>query len=250
MTLRFLSISNKLFFVNLYMKIKLSIFVIPLLFLLNCKKQATLDPPMEEPPKIDTSSKVMFVHASPNTPKLDIYNGANILNISNFSYFSNSIYYGISTDSLKSRVKIYNTTSTLRKDSFNIVSKKYYTAFLQDVLSNLSFQLVEDDLTPPVQGKAKIRIAQMSPGSGSFDIKTPGATINLFSNCTFKSVTGFLNTNAANYTFEISDSGSSIPFFTINNLNLVAGKSYTLVLRGQLTGTGNQSFNYSLITNN
>jgi hypothetical protein len=113
---------------------------------------------------------------------------------------------------------------------------KYYSLFGFDSTTNFKVSLVEDDRTAPATGKINMRFLNFYKGSVTIDIKN--VTTNLFttrstndhaSNGTY---TQYTSMNPGSYSLGVFVAGSSVNLFQLPAIDFVAGKSYTLVLRG------------------
>ena len=92
-----------------------------------------------------------------------------------------------------------------------------------------------DDLTAPSANKAKIRLANLTPGAVKIDVYIKGAD-SLFANKGFASVSAFKEIDPAVTTLEIREAGQSAVKIEVP-LTLQAGKIYTLSTNGIWTSS-------------
>src|SRR5690606_35704991 len=95
-----------------------------------------------------------------------------------------------------------------------------------------TFELIQvtDDLTAPKTDKAKIRFIHLSPDAGKLNLVT-GDT-KLAENVSYKSASAFKEVDAKKTSFDIVDPDAKQTLFTVENLELVKGKIYTIWVAG------------------
>ncbi len=209
------------------MKKLLSIATLAVIVFSSCKKS---DSPVD--------ANIRFVNLSPNSNSLSM-NANNALLIGNVSYGSASTYKPISSNS--PLVTIIDPSSSIATPlvSANLLIQPsiYYSFFLFDSTSSAKVSLVIDDRTLPASGKCNIRFLNFYKGSVSVDIKR-GGTTNLFTARTTNdhtvtaSYSQYTSFDAGSFSLGAFVAGTSVSLFQLPNIDFVAGKSYTLVLRG------------------
>lgn len=110
--------------------------------------------------------------------------------------------------------------------------------------------IVEDDLTAPSAGKAKIRFANQTPDAPAMDVLVKGGAA-IFTNKEFTTVSEFIVVDPASaYVLEIHQTGNSTVKFEIPAFNVEANKIYTVYSNGLWAGTvGNDAFSAHVIVN-
>jgi len=228
------------------MKKYLSIIFLAIIVSSSCKKTETVG-----------DANIRFVNLSPNSNSLNM-NANNALLIGNVVYGSASSYRPISANN-----PLVNIIDPLSSSSTPMVSANlliqpsiFYSFFLFDSTSSAKVSLVVDDRTLPATGKCNIRFLNFYKGSVSVDIKRGGAT-NLFIarttndhavTPTFSQYTSF---DAGSFSLGAFVAGTSVSLFQLPNIDFVAGKKYTLILRGlSAATTGPQSMVLVPITDN
>jgi hypothetical protein len=112
-------------------------------------------------------------------------------------------------------------TQTERLDS----GKRYTVVALRDAEGNMALDVIADNLTPPSEGKAKVRLINAAPNFGEVDVIRQNDI-----------ATGYKDVDASTTTLEVREKGQNRPALHISNMNLEAGKMYTIVVAG---GTAN-----------
>lgn len=155
--------------------------------------------------------------------------------------------------------KIMGGTSTLATQPLNIEKDKNYSYFIYNTgtTNATTGLLVNDDLTAPVTtpapGKVKIRLVHIGQGIGTVGGQGTAAPINLseaqtvgyadrIPNVTFGTASQFLEINAGTFNLAITTGTAPSNNFQFNvgdgtgtgtgTKNFVAGKIYTIVVRG------------------
>lgn len=228
------------------MKKFLSIVTLAIIAFSSCKKT---DSPVD--------ANIRFVNLSPNSNSLNM-NTNNSLLIGNVVYGSASTYRPISSNS--PLVTIVDPSSSIATPlvSANLLIQPsiFYSFFLFDSTSSAKVSLVIDDQTLPASGKCNIRFLNFYKGSVSVDIKR-GGTTNLFTARTTNdhavtpNYSQYTSFDAGSFSFGAFVAGTSVSLFQLPNINFVAGKNYTLILRGSsAVSTGPQAIVLVPITDN
>jgi len=228
------------------MKKFVSIIALTIIAFSSCKKTETVG-----------DANIRFVNLSPNSNSLNM-NANNSLLIGNVVYGSGSSYRPISANNPLVTIIDPLTSSSTPMVSANLLIQPsiFYSFFLFDSTSSAKVSLVVDDRTLPATGKCNIRFLNFYKGSVSVDIKR-GGTINLFTSRTtndhavtptFSQYTSF---DAGAFSLGTFVAGTSVSLFQLPNIDFVAGKNYTLILRGlSAVLTGPQSMILVPITDN
>jgi hypothetical protein len=137
-------------------------------------------------------------------------------------------------------------TITLTADSYNSI-------FLYDSLSKVQPSTITDDRTAPPAGKVNIRFFNFVNGAVSLDIVRAGTT-KIFSSRTFldhvnnATLTKYTSFDPGPFSVSAVIAGSSVLIANLPSMDATAGKSYTLVVKGFLGGTGAQAVSLTPIT--
>jgi hypothetical protein len=93
-------------------------------------------------------------------------------------------------------------------------------------------RIVDDLLTAPAEGLAKVRVVHGSADAGEVDVVVPGSEAALFDGVDFQSVTGYEETAPINGPVAIRGAGDAGVLATIANTRFDAGRFYTIVIVG------------------
>jgi hypothetical protein len=114
--------------------------------------------------------------------------------------------------------------------------KRYTVVAFRDAQGNLALDVITDNLAPPSNGKAKVRVINAASNSGEVDVIRKSDQKPLFKGVNVDRATDYKDVDAATTTFEVRERGQDKPTLLISNVNLEAGKMYTIVMAG---GTAN-----------
>jgi hypothetical protein len=114
--------------------------------------------------------------------------------------------------------------------------KRYTVVALRDGQGHMALNVIVDNLTQPSEGKAKVRLINAAPNFGQLDVISQNDRKLLFRDITVDTATGYEDVDASTTTLVVLKKGQKKPVLLISNLNLEAGKMYTIVMTG---GTAN-----------
>ncbi len=186
-------------------------------------------------------SAVAVINGYSGNPSLDFYLDNQKVNTQPFLYQQSTEYIQIFSGIRKFTVTNSGTTKILIDGAIEVPDGRYYSIFLAKKnaasVDSIVATVVEDDLSSPSNGKAKIRFANLTPDGNSVDLYVRGAGATgaevLFERQVFKSVSNFKEVGAGTKLFEIRESGTPNSSLKLEvTLNLVAGKIYTLSTNG------------------
>lgn len=197
----------------------------------------------------DTAS-VMFVNGCPGSAQnMDAKaDDKNVDGGSNISFRGNSGYrYVKAGSSVKLDFYITNLGTPVTSQLVNITAGKHYSAYAAGVITNPKFVIAEDDLTSPGTNSAKIRFVNLSN-----DLLSVTANVQndiIASGLGSLAVSGYLTVQAGNYELKAGDPTNINTVVTTGVSTLAAGVTYTLMLTGTLTGSGESALKLTLIAN-
>lgn len=130
---------------------------------------------------------------------------------------------------------------------FNTQADKYYSVYAVGPSRNVEAIVLEDDITLPSSGKAKIRIMNYSFDSGPIDIVIRGGA-TLASRLNFKDSKNFFEIDPGIYTIDIIDSNTKVILRSKTNVIIDAKSVYSIWARGfrTLPSSGNTNSGYVL----
>lgn len=183
-----------------------------------------------EPAKV---AFVSFYHGSPDAPDLDILINSQRLNVLPFKYSDHSNYLSFLPGSRRIKFTPVNASNAYIDTALTFQVDKAYSLFVVDKLQQMDILVVKDSLVTPAAGNARVRIINLSPDSPEVDLASTGTSnTTLFSNLSFKEDSEFKEVTAGTYNFQIKKSGSADVVLSVPNVDLVAGRNFTLLFRG------------------
>lgn len=96
--------------------------------------------------------------------------------------------------------------------SFPTKADAYYSVYALGTAQKVEPVVLEDDLTLPAPGKAKLRVMNYSPDAGPVDVVITGGApqpITVASNLTYKGVRDFFEIDPGTYTIEVRVAGTT-----------------------------------------
>jgi hypothetical protein len=194
-----------------------------------------------------STTNLRFINLSPNAGALDVYTNSSLV-VGNVGYGSASSYQSINAAATAVSFTQAGTTSMIGSGTVAFNANSYYSAIVYDSVATIKGNLFQDDRTAPPTGKAFIRFFDYANVNSSIDILRSGTTpVKLFSSRNY--VDHITTLSYISYTaidpgiFNVSAvvAGTSSTITQLPNFEAVAGKSYTLVLKGFSGGTGTQA---------
>ncbi len=217
-----------------------------LLLLAGCKSD---DPPTNNNGGGGTggTAKVMAVHASPGSIAIDLYVDTSRVN-ANLAYPGNTGYITVTAGIHSLKATIAGTQTTLISvPLFPVPENVVVSAFAADTGLTLTATAFSDTLTAPAASKARIRYINMMPRSTAVDVyldtsTTASATLD------FKVGTSFSSIDAGQHSVQFKS--GTVVVATLSNYSFVAGKIYTVWLKGLSGTTGITAPGVEVILNN
>jgi hypothetical protein len=193
---------------------------------------ATSTAPSGQDAKMADKALVRFINATPS-PK-DLYFG-DVSAFSNVGPEAASAYSEL--PATRQEFKLFTAGSgagtPLATNSESPTAGQHYTVVaMNGVNGSAMLNPVSDDLAAPEAGKAKVRVIHAAPGVKKVDIYTAGSEKAILDGVAFKDATNYKEVDPQVTQIDVRSGNSKASAVTIRNLNLVAGKLYTLVLMG------------------
>jgi hypothetical protein len=192
-------------------------------------------------------SRILFVHASPDAPAVDIFYGLRQV-ADGLAFPSNTPYRWVLSGSRTVRVNVDDTRTTVIKAAVTLDPRKAYSVFAVDRVSSIAPLVLVDDLTPPAPGNAHVRFVHLSPDAPAVDVALDGGAV-VFGNKAFKESTPFTPLPAGTYDLEVRVAGTTTVALDLDPITLQAGRIYTVFAKGLLGGTGTQALGAQIIVN-
>lgn len=191
---------------------------------------------------------VMFVHASPDAPGVDIRLGL-LPAARNLVFGKNTPYRFTLSGNRNIKVNVTGTNTTVMEANARLQRGNFYTVFAADKVANIGPVVLVDDLTPPAAGKAHVRFVHLSPDAPAVDVAVANGGPVLFGNRAFKSATDFTPLPAGTYDLEVRVAGTNTVALPLPGVTLLPGRIYTVYAKGLLAGTGAQALGAGVIVN-
>lgn len=200
-----------------------TLFILPLFVILtSCAKG--------DDPKTNIAA-ITVIHASPGLPPIDIYiNGGRINGDSIIAYTDTIPYKFVSSGSLPIVIRKNISTISYISKNLDLQSEKYYSFFVTGKPDAVTYLLTEDNLIPPVSGKAKLRFLNLSPDSSPLGFRLNSSN-TLFTAKDYKSYTDFVSIDPGNYTIGIYEEGNSSAL-SQQTIEVEAGRLYSVWAKG------------------
>lgn len=195
---------------------------------------------------LDNRAQVRVVHASPNAPNVDVLVDNTVV-LRNVPYPTDSGFLAVPAGARNFKVNAAGTATTVIDVTPTLVAGRAYSAYATGFLASIGATLVEDNLTAPTAGNAKIRVVHASPDAPNVDILANDNRV--LSNVPFKAASDYLVVPAGTYTFKVNVAGTSTTAVQAT-APLVAGKIYTAVAIGSLAATATNKLAIKLIADN
>jgi hypothetical protein len=182
---------------------------------------------------------VRVVHAIPAGAPVDIYAG-DLTVFDNLSYKAVTAYRALDGKRYTFAVRPAGMANAkpLSSNTEGLDDGEYYTVFaLPGDGSTAHLRVVQDVMTPPPAGKARLRVIHGGADAGEVDIYATGATAALFDGVDFQSVTGYEDIDPVNGGIEARAEGQAAALVKVPIAHIEGGKFYTLVLVGRVRST-------------
>lgn len=182
---------------------------------------------------------ISFTQAAASQPSVGIYVDGQAP-FSALEYGKYTVFYTAGIGNRLITTTTGGTSTVLSEQTITLADAKYYSIFVANKSASndsVSTWVVEDAYTAPATGKAKIRFVQLSPGTNTFDVFIQGGT-QLFSTKAFKTASDFVEIDPGAVKFAVKETNSITEAIVTAEQTITAGNFYTIVLSGQLNGTG------------
>lgn len=202
-------------------------------------------------------AQYMVVHSAPGAPAVELYLDDIKASTSATSFGNASAYNSIAAKQYNVKIAAVNSISPVAETTINLDGGNNYSIFAYDTLLNGKVKLfsVQDDLTAPPAGKAKIRFFHLVPGPNSPNVDIAANNTVLFPNRSFADNVSdggkgnFITVDAGTYTLNARLAGSAIDLLEVPGVTVEAGKIYTIIAKGRVIGTGETALGAQVIVN-
>ncbi|AMR29917.1 hypothetical protein A0256_00055 [Mucilaginibacter sp. PAMC 26640] len=195
------------------------------------------------------AAALSVINASPDAPSLDFYLDANKANSYPFGYGNGIDYISAFAGKRQAIFKTAGSATVYKTDSVTLQQNKYYTLYLTNVAPNTEYLLLNDTIVKPADGKASIRLVNVSKDAPAVDLAIKGGPV-LVANKSFKGFSGFVPVAVNNNsTIEIRQAGTATVLATIEKVSLNNGSIYTVWLQGLASATDTKKLTALIQTN-
>lgn len=200
-------------------------------------------------------ARIRIINASPDESIIRVKLNDSLKTPQPLSFSQNTGYQnvGAGTKSINTNTNIPITNN----NNLNILLKnsKSYSVFVAGKIKqdSLIYITLDDNLLPPSDTTAKIRFVNTSPNSPNleavFSRNIIDSVVN-FQSTAFRSSTAYQLFKSGIYTIKIRSTGSKTNLAVGANFNIVAGRIYTIWVKGLVNETGIYQLSPALLTDN
>lgn len=200
-------------------------------------------------------SKIRVINASPDNSVVTFFVNDTLKTPQALSFSVGTGYLNTSAGTREVYTKVSGNEINHSRTKFFFQNGKNYTIFIGGKISkdSLIYISTEDRLTVSLTNKAKVRLINISPNSTSleavFSAQLTDSLAN-FSNLSFRSGSLYSEFNPGTYILKIRKSGQKTALYNGSNLNIAAGKIYTIWVKGLVNGTGNFNISAGMLSDN
>jgi hypothetical protein len=182
-------------------------------------------------------ARLRVIHACPDAPAVDVCANGQAA-FTGAAFPSATAYAALDPGTYAIRV----TAAGAGCNSAGVIDANLPLSAGQDIsvvavnlLAQIEPLVLVDNNTPPASGKAKVRFVHASPNAPTVDITLADGT-TLFNNVAFKQASAYLEVAAGTYNLQVRDETGTAVVLALNDVQLVAGKVYTVFAVGLLNG--------------
>jgi hypothetical protein len=185
---------------------------------------------------------VRLAHLSPDTPDVDVYlsavTGGTPKRFPGVGYGTVSTYLTVPTGTYAVSMRAAGAPATdppVLTTNVTVDAGKAYTVAGVGRHADLGLKVIEDDLSAPPAGRAKVRIVQASVRAPVMTVSIAGGA-TIADNIAFATTTDYLEVAPGHWTLRAQGAGGS-PSSTLT-ATLAAGNVYSLIVLDAATGDG------------
>lgn len=181
---------------------------------------------------------VRVVHAMPGAGAVNVNDDHEVF-VSETTYKEVTPYKELKSESQTLKLSTASATGNqpMAQNSEILMAGKHYTAVaLQDREGKPVLRVVNDNLTPPEAGKAKVRVIQASSDAGEIDIVASVTNKSLFDGVNFQTATMYTEIDPMSTALMIKSDSDDKVLLSIPSAKFDQGKIYTIILTGKTKG--------------
>lgn len=205
-----------------------------------CKKEGDSEPD----PSI---TRAMFINATVGADTIRVRTNDTIA-YSGLNFSNNTGYMNFSPGNRHIEFLLQSSGLPLKDITQNLVENRLYSVFSAGVINNPEIVIINDDLTPPSAGNAKVRFVNLSA--------KPDMSVNVWvgqdsvaNNISVNNASGFTEIPEGNKQVLAQDPTDPPGQKNIPNYEFKAGAIYTIILTGSPSGAGIYELKLAVIKN-
>ncbi|CAG9621979.1 DUF4397 domain-containing protein [Sutcliffiella rhizosphaerae] len=185
--------------------------------------------------QLQDTNKIRFLHASPNTPEVDIHIDDHLI-MTLFRYTNSSGYYEIPKKNFHVTINSKENKETpLLSRTIQAEENTSYTIALTGVSTELELIMIKDDETLPMN-ESKFRIWHLSPDTPTMDVAVKKGDV-VFPDISYSDMSPYLGITPMTVDLEKRLAGTKEVIFSLNRVNFNPNLSYTIVIIGFSKGS-------------
>ncbi len=195
------------------------------------------------------SASAMFVNGCTGTTNVNATSGTtSVSGASNIAFMKSSGYQYVTAGTDSIAFVLTSLGTPLKTGIAALTANTHYSVFVGGLVTAPSFVVTTDDLSATTSGNAKVRFVNLSNDSLSetADVGSTAFATAIGS----QSASSFSEVTAGSYTIKAGDPANISTVVSLGPTQLSAGKIYTVILTGTLTGTGTSGLTLTVIGNN
>ena len=183
---------------------------------------------------------VRVLHASPNTPSVDVFvndGKVDALSGASFGDLTNYAKVPAGTYSIKVCATADDTLCPIGPVDLTFAAGEKYTIAASDLLDSIKADVFTDGNA--VNGKAKVRVVHLSANTPAVDVLTQDGAAKVVEDLSYSNATGYLKLAPGNYDLKVclnSDNGVCPDAVDLPALDLEGGVAYSVFAIGSLEG--------------
>jgi hypothetical protein len=132
------------------------------------------------------------------------------------------------------KVTVAGQTTELSTNSEGLAANERYTFVAQGKEDSSTTLTALNDMVREIEpGKAKLRVVHAAPAAGDLDIVAAGRREPVFDGVNPNTATDFADVDAGAKSLEIRKDDQRVASTRISDMNLEAGKAYTVIVAGR-----------------
>jgi hypothetical protein len=171
-------------------------------------------------------AQVRVVHGSPDAPPVDVLVD-NRKVVSDLPYLDDSGYLAVAPGQRNLKVNAAGTTTTVIDVDATLMARQAYTVLAANYLAAIEPLLLEDDLSEPPAGQARLRVVHGAAGAPNVDvyITAPDAPLQqpTLTDVPFLGFSDYLTVPAGSYRVRVTPTGDSTVVIDTGPVGLAAG---------------------------